>query len=95
MFNLKEWVVTGLVDGYKQGSFSMPHITTMAANYIVAGILTTQDAAEIAAQCQAWDEQQALTEQQPEEIDPGFTQPSTPEEVEENEQAEENEYEKE
>lgn len=87
--------MTVLVNGYKQGSFSMPHITTMTANYIVAGILTAQDAAEIAAQCQAWDEQQALTEQQPEEIDPGFTQPSTPEEVEENGQVEENEYEKE
>lgn len=78
MFDFKTWLKTGLTDGYKQGSFSMPHVTAMTANYIMAGMLTQQDAAEIAAACAAWDEEQARLDaekEQAEEVDPGFTQP--------------------
>ena len=78
MFDFKAWLKTGLTDGYKQGGFSMPHVTAMTANYIMAGMLTQQDAAEIAAACAAWDEEQARLEaekEQAEEVDPGFTQP--------------------
>ena len=57
MFDFKEWLKSGLIDGYKQGSFSMPYIITMTANYIVAGMLTQSDAAEIQAACAAWDEE--------------------------------------
>ena len=81
MFDFKTWLKTGLTDGYKQGSFSMPHVTAMTANYIMSGMLTQQDAAEIAAACAAWDEEQARLEaekEQTEEVDPGFTQPLEP-----------------
>lgn len=81
-FNFKTWLKTGLIDGYKEGSFSMPYIVTMTANYIAAGMLTNEDAAEIAAACAAWDEEQARLEaekEQAEQIDPGFTQPLDPE----------------
>lgn len=81
-FNFKTWLKTGLIDGYKDGSFSMPHVTTMTANYIMAGMMTNEDAAEIAAACAAWDEEQARLEaekEQTEQIDPGFTQPLDPE----------------
>ena len=50
-FDFKSWLKTGLIDGYKQSSFSMPHVTTMTANYIMAGMLTNEDAAEIAEAC--------------------------------------------
>ena len=82
MFDFKEWLKSGLIDGYKQGSFSMPYIITMTANYIAAGMLTNEDAAEIAAFCTAWDEEQARLEaekEQAEQVDPGFTQPLDPE----------------
>lgn len=80
MFDFKEWLKSGLIDGYKQGSFSMPYIITMTANYIVAGMLTQSDAAEIQAVCAAWDEELKRIEEEKkaqEEIDPGFTRPDS------------------
>lgn len=62
MFDFKSWLIKGLVDGYKQGFFSMPHVTTMTANYIVSGFLTNDDAENINAQCTAWDEEKAAQE---------------------------------
>lgn len=67
MFNLNEWIKDGLKNGYREGVFSMPHITTMTANYIVAGLLVEQDAQEIAETCAAWDKEQAAA-QQPETL---------------------------
>ena len=55
MFDLKSWLVTGLVDGYKGGYFSLPHVTTMTANYVVSGLLTEADAEIIASECEEWD----------------------------------------
>lgn len=81
-FDFKTWLKTGLIDGYKDGSFSMPYIVTMTANYIAAGMLTNEDAAEIAAACAAWDEEQARLEAEKEQaaqVDPGFTQTLDPE----------------
>ena len=81
-FDFKSWLKTGLIDGYKQSSFSMPHVTTMTANYIMAGMLTNEDAAEIAAACAEWDKEQARLEaekEQAEQVDPGFTRPLGPE----------------
>lgn len=86
MFDFKSWLKTGLIDGYKQGSFSMPYITTMTANYIIKGLLTVDDAEEIDAACKAWDEELAKQEaekNQNGEVDPGFTHPETSAEPEE------------
>lgn len=52
MFDLKEWVKNGLIQGYESGEFSRPGIITMTANYIIRGLLTEADAAEIDAACQ-------------------------------------------
>lgn len=62
MFDFKTWLIKGLVDGYKQGFFSMPHVTTMTANYIASGFLTNDDAENINAQCTEWDEEKAAQE---------------------------------
>ena len=70
MFDLKEWIKTGIVQGYRQNIFSLPYVTTTTANYMVAGLLTEQDARKIAEACAAWDEEQAAA-RQPE------TQPET------------------
>ena len=45
MFDLKEWVKSGLIQGYKSGEFSKPGIITMTANYIIRGLMTEADAA--------------------------------------------------
>ncbi len=63
-FDFKIWLKTGLIDGYKQASFSMPYITTMTANYIVAGMLTQTDAADIATACAEWDAELARIEEE-------------------------------
>lgn len=81
-FDFKTWLKDGLKNGYKDGSFSMPYIVTMTANYIAAGMLTNEDAAEIAAACAEWDKEQARLEaekEQAEQVDPGFTRPLGPE----------------
>lgn len=73
MFDFKTWLIKGLVDGYKQGFFSMPHVTTMTANYIASGFLTNDDAENINTQCTAWDEEKAAmedTEETEEEASP-------------------------
>lgn len=51
MFDLKEWVKGGLIQGYASGEFSRPGVITMTANYIIRGLLTEADAAEIDAAC--------------------------------------------
>lgn len=55
MFDLKSWLVKGIVAGYKGGYFSLPYVTVMTSNYIVSGLLTEADAAAISAECDAWD----------------------------------------
>lgn len=55
MFDLKSWLVMGLVDGYKGGYFSRPYLTTKTADYVVSGLLTEADAAQISDACDAWD----------------------------------------
>lgn len=84
MFDFKEWLRNGLINGYKDGSFSQPHVVTMTANYISKGMLTVEDASIIDSECLAWDEYLKEQEeiQNGEEIDPGFTHPGeTSEEV--------------
>lgn len=53
MFNLKDWLKEGIIDGYHSGEFSRPAIITMTANYIARGMLTEADAEEIDAACPA------------------------------------------
>ena len=63
MFDFKEWLKKGIIDGYKQDFFSMPHVTTMTANYISSGMLVEDDAEYIAAACAEWDAEKALMDQ--------------------------------
>ena len=37
MFDLREWVKSGLIQGYASKEFSRPGIITMTANYIIRG----------------------------------------------------------
>lgn len=67
MFDLKEWVKSGLIQGYESGEFSRPGIITMTANYIIRGLLTEADAAEIDAACPE-PEQTAAPVEETEEI---------------------------
>lgn len=88
MFDFKEWLRQGLVDGYKGNYFSMPNVITMTANYISKGMLTISDAETIDNQCKAFDAEQEQIQNGVENdpIDDGFTHPGTLEPVEEQEE---------
>ncbi len=58
MFNLAQWLIQGIIEGYETGEFSRPAVVTMSANYIARGILTEADAAAIDAACPPVVEQQ-------------------------------------
>ena len=61
MFNLKEFITKNIVNGIKNGTFSKEYGNIMAVNYLVKGILTEDDVANIDAQITAWEEEQAST----------------------------------
>lgn len=50
MFNLKEFIITNIVNGVKNGTFSKEYGNIMAVNYLVKGLLTEEDIARIDAQ---------------------------------------------
>lgn len=58
MFNLREWLMQGIIEGYTTGEFSRPAVVTMTANYIARGILDEADAAAIDEACPPVVEQQ-------------------------------------
>lgn len=59
MFNLKEYIVKNIINGVKNGTWSKEYAGIMAVNYLVKGILTEDDVANIDAQITAWEEEQA------------------------------------
>ena len=66
MFNLKEFIVKNIVNGIKNGTFSNEYGNIMAVNYLVKGILTEEDVANIDAQISAWEVEQMVKEEEPE-----------------------------
>lgn len=51
MFDFSEWVVAGIVDGYKKGYTSFAKLTELTANYHIKGIISKEQAEGIAMQC--------------------------------------------
>lgn len=51
MFNLSEWLVAGIIDGYKKGHTPFVKVTEMTAAYLSKGFITEEQAEEIAAAC--------------------------------------------
>lgn len=47
MFNLKEFVKTNLINGVSNGIFAKEYAAILATNYLVKGILSETDVAEI------------------------------------------------
>jgi hypothetical protein len=53
MFVFAEWVVAGIIDGYKKGLTPFAKVTEMTANYLTKGIITQEQANQIALECPA------------------------------------------
>ena len=55
MFNLKEFIVTNIVNGIKNGTFTKEYGNIMAVNYFTKGIITEAEIISIDAQITAWE----------------------------------------
>ncbi len=53
MFIFSEWVVSGIIDGYKKGQTPFSKVTELTANYLIKGIITQEQADRIATECPA------------------------------------------
>lgn len=62
MFDLKNFIVTNIVNGIKKNSFAKEYGNIMAVNYLAKGLLTEDDVASIDAEITAWEEAKAITE---------------------------------
>lgn len=51
MFNLSEWLVKGIIDGYKKGYTPFSRVTELTAAYVSKGLITEAQAEEIAVAC--------------------------------------------
>lgn len=62
MFNLKEFVVTNIVNGVKNGTWTKEYANIMAVNYLSKGILGIEDVAAIDAEITAWENEKKANE---------------------------------
>jgi hypothetical protein len=51
MFNFSEWLVNGIVDGYKKGEITFSGVTKFTAIYLSNGFITKEQAEEIRNAC--------------------------------------------
>ena len=53
MFELSDWLVSGIIDGYRTGSFAFARVTKITAAYLSKGLISAAQAQEIAEACPA------------------------------------------
>lgn len=59
MFDLKEFIVTNIVYGVKNGTFTKEYANIMAVNYMLKGVLTEEEIVSVSTQIEAWEAEQA------------------------------------
>lgn len=63
MFDLKNFIVTNIVSGVKNGTFTKEYANIMAVNYMLKGVLAEDDVIKISTEIEAWEaEQNAVVE---------------------------------
>ena len=62
MFNLSEWLVAGIIDGYRKGHTPFVKVTEMTATYLGKGFISEAQAEEIATACPAPTEEVVIEE---------------------------------
>ena len=55
MFNIQSFIVTNIVNGVKNNTFSREYASIMAVNYLLKGVLSEENIADIDAQLTAWE----------------------------------------
>lgn len=61
MFDLKSFIVTNIVNGVKNGTFTKEYGNIMAVNYMVKNVITQDDVEVVSTQIEAWEAEQAAT----------------------------------
>ena len=51
MFDFSQWLVSGIIDGYKKGQTPFSKVTELTANYFTKGLISKEQAEEIAINC--------------------------------------------
>ena len=65
-FDMREFVLKNLYDGYCNGSFSYQQVSIFATNYALKGIISQDDVVELMAKIDAYiEEQKKETEEEP------------------------------
>ena len=58
MFNLKSFIVTNIVNGVKNGTFTKEYANIMAVNYMLKGALAEDDVISVSTQIKSWEAEQ-------------------------------------
>lgn len=53
MFDFSKWLVSGIIDGYKRSEMPFSKVTELTANYYSKGLISQEQAEEIALNCPA------------------------------------------
>ena len=53
MFDFSKWLVSGIVEGYKKGETPFSKVTELTATYYSKGLISQEQAEEIALNCPA------------------------------------------
>ena len=48
MFDLSEWVMENLISGYQNRTFAPEYVAVLTANYVLKGVLSNEQAEQIA-----------------------------------------------
>lgn len=64
MFDLKTFIITNIVNGIKNGTFSKEYGNIMAVNYLAKGMLTEDDVESIDSQITEWETEQNAVEEE-------------------------------
>lgn len=52
-FNLSEWLISGIIDGYNRGQTPFSKVTELTAAYLSKGLISNDQAVQIALTCPA------------------------------------------
>jgi hypothetical protein len=55
MFKLSEFIITNIVNGVKNGTFTKEYANIMSVNYMLKGVLSENDVISINAQIEEWE----------------------------------------
>ena len=69
MFELSDWLVAGIIDGYRTGSFAFARVTEITAAYLSKGLISSRQAQEIALACPVPVEPEETAPELPQECD--------------------------